>query len=76
MQDLAEEVPELSVEHGVDDGVEGAVDVTQPGDGAGDLSGNSTGLAESLGDVDHEERSPAEEESTCGRAVNVKKGLI
>lgn len=66
-QDFAEEVPELGVENGINDGVESTVDVTQPSDSAGDLRGNGAGLAESPGNVDHKERCPAEEESTCQR---------
>lgn len=80
VQDFAEEVPELSVENSVNDGVDGTVDVTQPSDSAGDLRGNGAGLAESPCNVDHKKRRPAEEESTCQEDIKerkrrVKKGL-
>lgn len=65
LQDFAEEVPELGIEHGVNDGVESTVDVAQPSDSAGDLRGDGAGLAESPGNVHHKKRCPAEEESTC-----------
>lgn len=60
-----EEFLELCVEDGVDDGVECTVDVAQPGDGAHQTGGDVTGQTHSSRRVDHEERSPAEQEATC-----------
>ena len=73
VQDFAEEVPELRIENGINDGVESTVDITQPSDSAGDLSGNGAGLAESPGNVDHKKRCPAEEESTCQKDIKERK---
>ena len=60
-----EELLELRVEDGVDDGVEGAVDVAQPGDGAHQAGGDVARQAQGSRRVDHEERSPAEQEAAC-----------
>lgn len=56
---------ELCVEDGVDDGVECTVDVAQPGDGAHQTGGDVTGQTHGSRRVDHEERSPAEQEAPC-----------
>lgn len=76
VQDFAEEVPELGVENSVNDGVDSAVDVTQPGDDAGDLSGNGAGLAESPCNVDHKKWCPAEEESTWQEKIKERKRCV
>lgn len=65
MQNFAKEVPKLGVEHCVDNGVERTVDIAQPSDGAGDFAGDLAGDTQSSGDMDHKERSPAEEKSSC-----------
>lgn len=59
-----EEFLELGVEDGVDDGVEGAVDVAQPGDGAHQSRRDVARQTHGSHRVDHEERSPAEQEAT------------
>lgn len=61
---LFEEFLEFRVEDGVYDGVEGAVDIAQPGDSAHQGRGDIACQAESAQRVDHEERSPAEQEAT------------
>lgn len=60
-----EELLELCVKDGVDDRVEGAVDVAQPGDRAHQTGWDLARQAHSSGRVDHEERRPAEQEATC-----------
>lgn len=60
-----EEFLELRVEDGVDDGIESAVDVAQPGDGAHQTGRDVARHAQCSRRVDHEERSPAEQEATC-----------
>lgn len=67
VQHFAEEVPELSVEDSVDDGVQSTVDVAQPRDNAGDFSGDVAGCTYGSCDVDHKEGRPAEEENTYER---------
>lgn len=64
MEGLLEELPELCVEDRVDNGVEGAVDVAQPGDDAHQPWGDVTGGTQGPHGVDHEERGPAEQEGT------------
>lgn len=59
-----EEFLELGVEDGVDDGVESAVNVSQPGDGAHQTRRDVARDAHGSRRVDHEERSPAEQEAT------------
>lgn len=66
MEEFFEEVPELCVEDGVDDGVEGAVDVAQPRHHTHQTGGDLAGLTMGPHGVDHEERCPAEQEDTCG----------
>lgn len=65
MQTLFEEVPELCVEDGVDDGVESAVDVAEPGhhahQGRRDVAVMTTGSRY----VEDKEGSPAQQEGTC-----------
>lgn len=66
---LLEEFLELGVEDGVDDGVEGAVDVAEPGDGAHQTGGDVAHQAHGPRRVDHEERSPAEQEAACKKKM-------
>lgn len=62
---LAEELPELCVEHCVDDGIDSAVDVPQPGDCAHQIGGDITRLTHGPGDVHYKEGCPAEQKRTC-----------
>lgn len=66
MQDFNEGLAELNVEGGVDDGVDGAVEVTQPRDGAVERRRDAAAPAVSLQNVCQEERKPADDEDTCG----------
>ena len=59
-QDLDECAAELNIEGGVDDRVEGAVDVAQPGDGTVQGGGNVAGAAVGVQDVGDEEGQPAD----------------
>ncbi|GCB77290.1 hypothetical protein scyTo_0018451 [Scyliorhinus torazame] len=65
MQDLQESFAELHVEGGVDDGVDGAVEVPQPGAGAIERWRNVTPLAVDIQDVGDEEWQPADDEDAC-----------
>lgn len=56
MQDLDEGLAELDVEGGVDDRVDGAVEVAQPGDGAVERGRNAAAAAVGLQHVGEEER--------------------
>ena len=67
VQDLLEELPELGVEHGVDDGVQGAVDVAEPRHHAHQGRRDVAVLAASSHRVEDKEGSPAEQEGTCRR---------
>ena len=60
-EDLLKGQPEVQIEDGIDDGVEGAVGVAEPGEYFED-DGRDAGLAESGHDVDAEERDPADQE--------------
>lgn len=62
-----EELLELCVENGVDDGIEGAVDITQPGEGARQRVGNVAFQAKSFQRVHHEEWRPTQQEAACKR---------
>lgn len=62
---ILEELLELCVKDGVDDRVEGAVNVAQPGNRAHQTGWDLTRQAHGSGHVDHEERRPAEQEATC-----------
>lgn len=64
MQDLDEGLAELDVEGGVDDGVDGAVEVAQPGDGAVQRGRDAAASAVGLQHVGEEERQPADDEHT------------
>lgn len=66
VEGLLEELPELCVEDRVDNGVEGAVDVAQPGDGAYQGLWDVAGSTQGPRGVDDEERGPAEQEATWG----------
>lgn len=63
-----EELLELRVENGVDDGIEGAVDVAEPGDGAHQGVGDVAGQTQGSHCVHHEERRPAQQETACKRS--------
>lgn len=65
MHTLLEELFELGVEDSVDDRVDGAVDVAQPGDSAHQPRWDVARRAQGSGGVDHEEWRPAEKEATC-----------
>ena len=66
MEDLLEGLSELNVEGGVDDGVDGAVQVAQPGDGAVEGGGDTAGgPAVGLQHMGQEERQPADDEHSC-----------
>lgn len=67
VQELFEEVPELCVEDGVDDGVEGAVDVAEPRHHAHQGRRDVAVLTASSHRVEDKEGSPAEQEGTCTR---------
>lgn len=56
---LLEELLKLCVEDGVDDGVEGAVDVAQPGDGAHQAGRDVARHAQGSRRVDDKEWRPA-----------------
>lgn len=56
MQDLDEGLAKLDVEGGVDDRVDGAVEVAQPGDGAVERGRNAAAAAVGLQHVGEEER--------------------
>lgn len=66
MQDLDEGLAELDVEGGVDDGVDGAVEVAQPGDGAVERGRDAAAAAVGLQHVGEEERQPANDEHAWG----------
>ena len=74
--------PELDVKGGVDDGVEGAVDVAQPSESTVECRRHVAGPAVGIQDVSHKERQPADEEHAwCGekderelRVADVWKG--
>lgn len=61
MQDLDESLPELDVEGGVYDGVDGAVDVTEPGESGVEFCRDVTVRVH---DVRDEERQPAYNKNT------------
>lgn len=75
MQDLDEGLAELDVEGGVDDGVDGAVEVAQPGDGAVQRGRDAAAPAVGLQHVGEEERQPADDEHTSGRHTHTGGGL-
>lgn len=61
---FVKDVPELNVEGSVDNGVDGAVNVTKPRDHANQCWSNITRLAQCLSHMNHEERSPAGQKNT------------
>lgn len=67
MQELFEEVPELCVENGVDDGVESTVDVAEPRHHAHQGWWDMADLTASSHRVEDKEGSPAEQKGTCTR---------
>lgn len=71
VQDLDEGFAEFNVESGVDDRVDGAVEVAQPGDGAVQRGRDATAPAVGLQDVGQEERQPADYEHTLERKKEV-----
>lgn len=64
VQDFDESFAKLDVERGVDDGVDSAVEVSQPGDGAVQWWGDTAAPAVGLQHVSQEERQPADDENT------------
>lgn len=64
MQDLDEGFAELNVESGVDDGVDGAVEVSEPGDRAVQGGRDAAAPAVGLQHVCEEKRQPADDEHT------------
>lgn len=62
VQDLDEGFAKLDVERGVDDGVDGAVEVSQPGDSAVQRGRDAAAPAVGLQHVGEEERQPADDE--------------
>lgn len=66
MQDLDEGLAELDVEGGVDDGVDGTVEVAQPGDGAVERGRDAAAAAVGLQHVGEEEGQPANDEHAWG----------
>lgn len=66
MQDLDEGLAELDVEGGVDDGVNGAVEVAQPSDGAVERGRDAAAAAVGLQHVGEEEGQPANDEHAWG----------
>lgn len=64
-KDLDEGAAELDVEGGVDHGVQGAVDVAEPCEGAVELRGYAARPAVGVQDVSHKEGQPADEEDPC-----------
>lgn len=70
------ELPEFSVEDGVDDGVEGTVDVAQPCNSAHQTGRDVARHTHGAHRVDHEERSPAEQEATCMEICTGKSELV
>lgn len=65
METLFEELPELCVEDGVDDGVEGAVDVAEPRHHAHQGRRDVAVVAAGSRGVEDKEGGPAEQEGTC-----------
>lgn len=72
-EDLDEGPPELNVEGGVDDRVEGAVDVPQPGESAVKPRRDVACPAVGVQYMSHKERQPADEEDSW--QAGAKKGL-
>lgn len=66
VQDLDEGFAKLDVESGVDDRVDSAVEVSQPGDGAVQWGRDAAAPAVGLQHVCQEERQPADDEHTLG----------
>lgn len=64
VKDLDESFAKLDVESRVDDRVDCAVEVSQPGDGAVQRGGDTAAPAVGLQDMGEEERQPADDEHT------------
>lgn len=62
MQNLNERLPELHVEGGVNDGIDGAVHVAQPSEGIVHLSGDPASCAVGVQDMGNEKWQPAYDE--------------
>lgn len=69
MQTLFEEVPKLSIEDGIDDRVEGAVDIAEPRHHAHQGRRDVAVVAARSSGVEDKEGSPTEQEGTC-RNIN------
>lgn len=67
VQDLDEGLAKLDVEGGVDDGVDGAVQVAQPGHGAVKRGRDAAAAAVGLEHVGEKEGKPANDEHAWGR---------
>lgn len=65
VQDLDEGLAELDVEGCVDDGVDGAVQVAQPGHGTVERGRDAAAAAVGLQHVGEEEGKPANDEHAC-----------
>lgn len=78
MQNLNEGLPELHVEGGVNDGIDGAVDVAQPSEGVVHLGGDLASCAVGVQDVGDEKRQPAYDEDTWGggQRITGQRGAI
>lgn len=68
------DIPKLHIEGGVDDGVDSAVDVTQPRDHADQRRPDVTWRAQHLSYMDHEEGSPARKKNTWEEKVKKLNG--
>lgn len=73
MQNLNEGLPELHVEGGVNDGIHGAVDVAQPGEGVIHLDGDLASRAVGVQDMGNEKRQPAYDEDTWGGSKGLQE---
>lgn len=75
-EDLDEGPPELDVEGGVDNRVEGAVDVPQPRESAVKPGGDVACPAVGVQYMSHKERQPADEEDswTAAAQTGMEKG--
>ena len=76
MQEPAEGPPVVEVEDGVDEGVEGAVDVAQPGDEVDESLGGTAAQAERQDDVHEEEGQPADDEDAHDDAEGAGRAAL
>lgn len=72
MKDLDEGFAKLDVKSGVDDRVDGAVEVSKPGDGAVQWGRDAAAPAVGLQHVCEEERQPADDEHTLNKGTGSK----